>query len=100
MRREVGMVLLLFLSTLVVPPQVSAGGVGSEDPGVSDVVTWRVGDKWIYAGAFDPTGLIQGAGVDASVGKIGGDSTTTVDAISEININGSKMNPISSILIK
>ena len=88
MRREVGMVLLLFLSTLVVPPQVSAGGVGSEDPGVSDVVTWRVGDKWIYAGAFDPTGLIQGAGVDASVGKIGGDSTTTVDAISEINING------------
>jgi hypothetical protein len=88
MRREVGMVLVLFLSTLVVPPQVSAGGIGSENPGVSDVVTWQVGDKWIYAGAFDPTGLILGAGVDASVGKIGGDSTTTVNAVSEINIDG------------
>ena len=88
MRREVGMAILLLVSTLVVPPQVSAGGVGSQDPGVSDVVTWRVGDKWIYAGSFDPTALVQGAGVDATVGTINGDATTTVDSISEMNIDG------------
>ena len=88
MRREMGMVLILLLSTILVAPQASAGGVGSEDPGVSDVVTWRVGDKWIYSGAFDPTMLVQNAGVSATVGKIIGDATTTVDAVTEISIDG------------
>ncbi len=88
MRREVGMVLILLLSTLMVAPQASAGGIGSEDPGVTDVVTWRVGDKWIYSGAFDPTVLVQSAGVDATVGKITGDATTTVEAVAEVNVNG------------
>ncbi len=88
MRREVGMALILLLSSLVVFPQVSAGGIGSEDPGVSDVVTWRVGDKWIYSGYFDPTVLIQDAGVDAVVGTIGGDATTTVDSVTEVDIDG------------
>ena len=32
MRREVGMAVILLLSTLVVVPQVEAGGLGSEDP--------------------------------------------------------------------
>lgn len=88
MRREVGMALILLLSSLVVFPQVSAGGIGSEDPGVSDVVTWRVGDKWIYSGYFDPTVLIQDAGVDAVVGTITGDATTTVDSVTEVDIDG------------
>ena len=89
MRRELGMAIILLLSTLVVVvPQVEAGGMGSEDPGVSDTVTWRVGDKWVYAGAFDPTVLVQDAGVDAVVGTISGDATTTVDAVSEVNIDG------------
>jgi len=88
MRREVGMALIILLSTLLVSPQVSAGGIGSEDPGVTDVVTWRVGDKWIYAGSFDPTVLVQSAGVDAVVGTITGDSTTTVDAVTEVDIDG------------
>ena len=60
------MAVIILLSTIVVTPQVSAGGLGSEDPGVSDTVTWRVGDKWVYAGSFDPTLLVQGAGVDAA----------------------------------
>ena len=88
MRRELGVVIILLLSTLVVVPQVEAGGLGSEDPGVSDTVTWRVGDKWVYAGSFDPTVLVQGAGVDAVVGTINGDATTTVDAVSEVDIDG------------
>ena len=82
------MALIILLSTLLVSPQVSAGGIGSEDPGVTDVVTWRVGDKWIYAGSFDPTVLVQSAGVDAVVGTITGDSTTTVDAVNEVDIDG------------
>ena len=82
------MAIILLLSTLVVVPQVEAGGLGSEDPGVSDTVTWRVGDKWVYAGSFDPTVLVQGAGVDAVVGTINGDATTTVDAVSEVDIDG------------
>ncbi len=88
MRREVGMALILLLSTIVVVPQVNAGGLGSEDPGVSDTVTWRVGDKWVYAGSFDPTILVQSAGVAATVGTISGDATTTVDAVSEVDIGG------------
>ena len=88
MRKHLGVALVILLSTLVYVPEVSAGGMGSEDPGVTDVVTWRVGDKWIYSGSFDPTGLVQDAGVSAVVGKINGDATTTVDAISEVFIDG------------
>ena len=82
------MAVIILLSTIVVTPQVSAGGLGSEDPGVSDTVTWRVGDKWVYAGSFDPTLLVQGAGVDAVVGTINGDATTTVDAVTEVDVGG------------
>ena len=67
---------------------VQASNLGGEDPGVTDTVTWRVGDKWVYAGAFDPTVLVQSAGVNAVVGTINGDATTTVDAVSEINVQG------------
>ena len=88
MRREVVVAAVILLSTMVVVPTATAGGLGSEDPGVSDTVTWRVGDKWVYAGAFDPTLLVQGAGVDATVGTINGDATTTVDAVTEVDLNG------------
>jgi hypothetical protein len=83
MRREVAMVFIILFSALIIPPEVEAGAFGSVDPGVSDVPDWRVGDKWIYAGAFDPTTLVQDAGVDATVGKINGDATTTVNSIEE-----------------
>ena len=82
------MSLIIFLSVLTIPQNVEASGMNSEDPGVSDVVTWRVGDKWIYSGAFDPTVLVKSAGVDATVGTINGDSTTIVDAINEIDVAG------------
>ena len=38
------------------------------DPGVSDVPTWRVGDRWI-TGTFDPTILVT-ARCEATVGEI------------------------------
>ena len=82
------MAAIILLSTMVVVPPASAGGLGSEDPGVTDTVTWRVGDKWVYAGSFDPTLLVQGAGVDAVVGTINGDAVTTVDAVTEVDIDG------------
>lgn len=82
------MAAIILLSTMVAVPPASAGGLGSEDPGVTDTVTWRVGDKWVYAGSFDPTLLVQGAGVDAVVGTINGDAVTTVDAVTEVDIDG------------
>ena len=88
MRRELMVAIIIFLSTLVIPTPVEASNLGGEDPGVTDTVTWRVGDKWVYAGAFDPTVLVQDAGVDAVVGTINGDATTTVDAVSEIDVQG------------
>ena len=88
MRREVMVAIIISLSTLVIPHHVEASSFGGEDPGVTDTVTWRVGDKWVYAGAFDPSVLVQEAGVDAVVGTINGDATTTVDAVTEIDIQG------------
>ena len=87
MRREVVVAIIILLSTIVVP-EVEAFGQEGEDPGVSDTVTWRVGDKWVYAGAFDPSVLVQEAGVDAVVGTINGDATTTVDAVNEVDVEG------------
>ncbi len=88
MRRELMVAIIILLSTLVIPSPVEASNLGGEDPGVTDTVTWRVGDKWVYAGAFDPTVLVQDAGVDAVVGTINGDATTTVDAVNEIDVDG------------
>ena len=82
------MVLLLLCSAILIPFDVMAGGPGSEDPGVTDVVTWRVGDKWIYSGSFDPSDLIRDAGVDATVGNIGGDATTIVRSITTATVQG------------
>ena len=48
------------------------------DPGVTDLPSWRVGDKWIYSGTFDPSILISDTGVSATVGEIRGDSTAEV----------------------
>ena len=57
------------------------------DPGVSDVPTWRVGDRWIYSGTFDPSILVTDTGVDATVGEIQGDTTSEVTAISMQNVD-------------
>ena len=57
------------------------------DPGVSDVPSWRIGDRWIYAGTFDPTVLVTDTGVDATVGEIQGDTTTEVTGISTQNVD-------------
>ena len=59
----------------------------SEDPGVSDVPTWRIGDKWIYSGTFDPTKLVTDSGVQATVGEIYGDTTAEVTAITERTVD-------------
>ena len=59
----------------------------SEDPGVSDVPTWRIGDKWVYSGTFDPTKLVTDSGVQATVGEIYGDTTAEVMAITERTVD-------------
>ena len=53
-----------------------------------DVPVWRVGDKWKYAGTFDPTQLVVDSGVSATVGEIYGDSITEVLSITEENVGG------------
>ena len=59
----------------------------SEDPGVSDVPTWKIGDKWVYSGTFDPTKLVTDSGVSATVGEIYGDTNAEVTAISERSVD-------------
>ena len=54
----------------------------------SDVPVWRIGDKWKYAGTFDPTQLVIDSGVSANVGEIYGDSITEVLSITEQNVDG------------
>ncbi len=88
MRREVVVAIIILLSTLIIPKHAEASVLGGEDPGVTDTITWRVGDKWVYAGSFDPSVLVQSAGVDAVVGRINGDAVTTVDAVTEIDVEG------------
>jgi hypothetical protein len=58
-----------------------------QDPGVSDVPTWKIGDKWVYSGTFDPTKLVTDTGVQATVGEIYGDTTAEVMAITERSVD-------------
>ena len=88
----VALVLLVLLSTVplaphehLAEPDVQRSIAG--DPGVSDVPTWRIGDRWIYAGTFDPTVLVTDTGVDATVGEIQGDTTTEVTGISTQSVD-------------
>ena len=48
---------------------------------VTDVPDWRIGDKWIYSGAFDAETLIKENGVSASVGEVTGDAEMIVQEI-------------------
>ena len=87
------LVLLLFVSVqtplfegTLFEPQTPVQSSG-QDPGVSDVPTWRVGDKWVYSGTFDPTLLVTNTGVQATVGEIYGDTTTEVLAITERTVD-------------
>jgi len=87
------LVFLLFLASmqpLFLPSSLDEDSnvhYSSQDPGVQDVPTWRVGDKWVYSGTFDPTKLVTDSGVQATVGEIYGDSTAEVTAITERNVD-------------
>lgn len=83
--------LLLFSLVPTTQPSLEQGTESyrtqGHDPGVSDVPTWRVGDRWIYSGTFDPTILVTDTGVDATVGEIQGDTTTEVVGITTQNVD-------------
>jgi len=87
----VALVLLLLASLIPVQHQVlaqpSVNHTVAGDPGVSDVPTWRIGDRWIYSGTFDPTILVTDTGVDATVGEIQGDTTSEVTGITTQNVD-------------
>jgi len=53
----------------------------------ADVPELRIGDKWIYSGTFNPTKMIEEAGVSASVGEIQGDSTMEIISFSERSVD-------------
>ncbi|MGB1660246.1 MAG: CARDB domain-containing protein, partial [Candidatus Poseidoniaceae archaeon] len=65
-------------------PMIQRSG---SDPGVTDLPSWRVGDKWIYSGTFDPSILITNTGVSASVGEIRGDATAEVTEILQLQFD-------------
>ena len=82
--------LLLMLAPLqhpVLEDEPMVLGTSGFDPGVSDVPVWRVGDRWIYSGTFDPSILITDTGVDATVGEIQGDTTSQVMGITTRNVD-------------
>ena len=90
--RTVPLALVLLLLLNMAPlshhehlPDASVQHAIAGDPGVSDVPTWRIGDRWIYAGTFDPTVLVTDTGVDATVGEIQGDTTSEVTGITTQN---------------
>ena len=86
----VALLCLALANPLVSNPSLSNEEVvsfSSQDPGVSDVPTWRIGDKWIYSGTFDPTKLVTDSGVQATVGEIYGDTTAEVMAITERSVD-------------
>jgi hypothetical protein len=58
----------------------------SNNSELSDVPTWRVGDKWVYSGLFDAEQLIKDNGVSASVGEIQGDAEMVVIEILTMQI--------------
>ena len=94
MRRTVpfGLVLLLLftlapLNHAVLEDEPVIQRNPGHDPGVSDVPVWRIGDRWIYSGTFDPTILVTDTGVDATVGEIQGDTTSEVTGISMQNVD-------------
>ncbi|MDG1552042.1 MAG: hypothetical protein P8Q87_00815, partial [Candidatus Poseidonia sp.] len=88
-----GLIAALLLITLipvehpVLEESTTVQRSAGHDPGVSDVPTWRIGDRWIYSGTFDPTILVTDTGVDATVGEIQGDTTAEVTAISMQNVD-------------
>ena len=80
---------LSYNSTTELLQEISSESAGEKSsPVAADVPVWRVGDKWKYAGAFDPTQLVIDSGVDANVGEIYGDSITEVLSINEQTFNG------------
>ena len=82
-----GMSQTSFTSSLVLDEKNTIVKQAGGDPGVSDVPTWRVGDKWVYSGTFDPSILITDTGVSANVGEINGDSTAEVTEILELQVD-------------
>tara|TARA_Y100000766_G_scaffold136614_1_gene117562 strand:+ start:867 stop:4367 length:3501 start_codon:yes stop_codon:yes gene_type:complete len=86
-----GMSQSSFTASLLPNDQNTTVKHAGSDPGVNDVPTWRVGDKWVYSGTFDPSILITDTGVSANVGEINGDSTAEVTEILELQVdNGSE----------
>ena len=89
------LIVLMLLSTTVnyngnqILDPISVLDAGEKSTsGPVDVPVWRVGDKWKYAGTFDPTQLVIDSGVEANVGEITGDSITEVLSITEQNVGG------------
>ena len=62
----------------------------SENDGVYDVPTWRIGDKWVYETEFDVANLIQQANVSATLNTLTGDTTMEVVDIRFETIQGTQ----------
>ena len=93
--KAVSLIIIMLISTTLLyePPkqfeqQDYFESSSKSTANAADVPVWRVGDKWKYAGTFDPTQLVIDSGVEANVGEINGDSITEVLSITEQNVAG------------
>ena len=55
---------------------------------VTDVPSWRIGDKWTYETLFDVAQLIAQANVSASLNTLTGDTIYEIEDIFFINVDG------------
>ena len=94
-RHVIALTLIALLCTTTLSPIITTfdsttdvNETSKNSQNSADVPTWRIGDKWKYAGAFDPTQLVIDAGVEATVGEINGDAMAEVLSITEQNVDG------------
>ena len=94
-RHVIALTLIALLCTTTLSPIITkfdsttdVNETNKNSQNSADVPTWRIGDKWKYAGAFDPTQLVIDAGVEATVGEINGDAMAEVLSITEQNVDG------------
>ena len=87
-RYAVGLTSMLVLVILGPLMSVAGTGVASTGEEVARIDAWQIGDRWIHDTDFDVDGLIQEAGVSATISTIDGDTSVEVEDIEIQTVDG------------